>query len=899
MAMATTTSTNHDPVFSWKQVRKLAFLLWTVSLRFSWSHRVLTLFTVAGIALGVGVFFSIQLTNQSVLQAFTHGVNALADDHVLEITRRDGQPLEEAKLPTIQPALWAIGGEAIPVSEAVALLQLKRREKAVNVSPEAKQARLTPTPDVLRLYGTNLLTRQSQEHPWSSQLTNDPFAIFQPNAVYITQSLAQRYGLTLHSAMPLLVNDQLKTVRVVGILSGNTSRVTDQQLVLMDIGPYQQLTHQTGRVDRLHIVSQLPVKALKQPLQTTLPAGWEANPPQRRAERAQQLVMAFQQNLQALGFVALLVGLFLVYNTMTIFVVQRHLLLATLRALGLSKGLTACLILLEAAILGLTGSLVGMGLGWGLSQASLSGVSTTIQMVYAGQAVTHVLLSPLNLLGVLCLGTLLTVLASLPACWQAMAIPPADTLRPARQGVSADQSPWPRRLLGIGLVLCASAIGLASLPPVGVGFPLFGYLATFALFLGLAACVPVIVRYGVRVSAFHLPVMVAAGLGHCQRAWAKTSVAMASLMVGIALMLSMAVLIGSFRQSVVDWVQNTLRADVLIEPRIRSARKGVGIIQPQTVAAIRQLPQVADVDAFAQQEIVIGPRQSVYVATGNLPALYKHGQLDILDGLPHKRAIAGLIQYQAKPTEAVPVLISEPFAVKKQLAVGQSFQLPGMASRFNVVSIYRDFSSEQGYVILPSEVFKQYVRKPGIASLAVYLKPGVQASAFRQAVASQLSASNWAGLQLRTNQELRRDVLVIFDNTFSVTYALFAIALVVSALCVLITLLTLVLESTTELTLLRFLGATRGHITQWVLTQAAILALVGYGLGIVAGMGLAAILVFVINKQSFGWSVTFIPPTAMFLLVTGLSMLGLALLAGYAPARWIQRRLQPDVLRYV
>jgi putative ABC transport system permease protein len=724
--------------------------------------------------------------------------------------------------------------------------------------------------------------------------------------VYVTRTLARRYHLTLNGPVSLLLNDRRHTLTVVGILDDTTDRVTDRQLMLMDIGPYQHLTGQTGLVDRLHVVANAPASRLKQAMQPVLSAlsqPLQANPPQRRAERAQQLVLAFQQNLQALGFVALLVGLFLVYNTMTIFVVQRHMMLATLRALGLSQRLTATLILSEATLLGLAGSVAGLLLGWGLSQASLGGVSTTMQLVYAGQAVNHVALGWGNSLGVIALGSLLTVVASVPACLQAIAIPPADTLRPGRQGISGVNSPWPRRLFWVGLALCASAAGLAMLPPVGVGFPLFGYLATFALFLGLAACLPLVVSHGLtlvlRHLAFQLPVMLAVGLGQCQRAWAKTSVAMASLMVGIALMLSMAVLIGSFRQSVIDWVQDTLRADVLIEPRIRSARKGVGSLSLTTVQAIRQLPQVDDLDPFIQLETPVNTRQSVFVATGNLPLLQRRGHLNVLQGQPHHAAMGQLSQHKPDATaQPVPVMVSEPFAVKSRLCVGQIFRLPAIAQPLQIISIYRDFASEQGYVILPSRVFHQHFKPGYVTSLAVYLKPGVSADAFRQAMARQIKGL-WAGLQVRTNQQLRRDVLVIFDNTFAVTYALFAIALVVSALCVLITLLTLVIEGKTDLTLLRFLGATRGHVTQLVLTQAAVLALVGYGFGVVAGLGLSAILVFVINQQSFGWSVDFIPPSAAFLLLTGLGMLALALLAGYFPARWIQKHLQPDVLRYV
>ncbi|MDP3720296.1 MAG: FtsX-like permease family protein [Acidobacteriota bacterium] len=847
--------------------------------------KVRTATTILGVALGIAVVVAIQLTNDSSVRGFETALETVAGKTAVEIVGTGG--VNEDVLPSLG---WLREyGIVSPVVEGNAALSggdasLRRRDlEAVRVLG-IDILRDMPFRDyqLLDVGEPAGNPKKGLPPPDSTDITAQKFLeiLTDERSVVISEKLARRRGYTIGSEMPMMFGDRVGTYVVRGLLKDEgPARVLDGNFILMDIAAAQVAFDRLGRLDRLDVLlpagADLPASLAA--ISARLPDGLTAQRPSRRGEQVETMLAAFHANLTALSWIALVVGLFLVYNTVTISVVARRQEIGTLRALGLTRRKALLLFLGEAAVLALAGIVIGLGLARLLADVAVGMTAATVSTIYIATASAppdmnwgHVWLAAL-------VGLPLSLLAAAVPALEASRVQPTAAMRGHD---TLDMRLRLRPVMVIApLAVLALAFGLAQLGPVN-GRPIYGYLSSFAIVIGAGLLVPVIMyglaragrgllrrRFGVEGLLAH---------ANLTAAIPRLSISVAALAVSLSMMVAIAIMIGSFRDTVVYWVGQTLQADLFVGPGIRPTVGQEQTLSPDVIDAVQRHPSVAAIDSFRNLDLVYQDRLTV-LGAGTFSVVLEHGALLFKSPANAREAVRQAIGQDA-------VIVSEAFANKFDKQEGDTLSLPtpqGLRD-FSVAAVYYDYSNDRGVVIMDVGTFRRYFGDLAPSGLAAFLEEGADPDVVRQEILASMDEGHRAFVF--TNRTLRNEVLRIFDSTFAITYALELIAIIVAMLGVAGTLLTLVLERRRELSLLRLTGADRKQVRKMVIIEAALIGAVSQGIGLTMGLALSLVLIYVINVQSFGWTIQFHLPTA-FLIQSSIAVVVATAIAGVYPAR--------------
>ncbi|SVC61676.1 uncharacterized protein METZ01_LOCUS314530, partial [marine metagenome] len=327
----------------------------------------------------------------------------------------------------------------------------------------------------------------------------------------------------------------------------------------------------------------------------------------------------------------------------------------------------------------------------------------------------------------------------------------------------------------------------------------------------------------------------------------RNSLAISSLAIAFMMIISMSIMVHSFRQTVIVWIGQTLKADLFV--RVAGGRDidYQFTLPGDRVEGLREIPGVAAVDMFRAQDVTYNEKPAV-LGSGDFEALSRFGNLVIKSGLAAHELSAQMVGQDR-------AIVSESFALKHNLGVGDllSMETPRGSVKFKVMAIYYDYSRERGYIIIDRSMFVKYYGDTDVNSFVIYLSNKQDIENVRQEILTTLGSDY--RLIIRSNPELKKNVLEIFDKTFAITYSLEIIAGGVALLGLFNTLIALILERKREIGILRFIGAFREQVKRMVLIEAGILGFIGSILGVAAGVVVSYILIFVINKQSFGWTI--------------------------------------------
>lgn len=832
-------------------------------------ERLRAALTVAGIALGIAVVVAIRLANQSSVSGFSAALDAMTGAASLEIVGPAGG-LDELRLLDV-PWLERYGPVS-PVIEGDALAR-----------PTSGDA------ETVRVLGVDILRdRPFREYQLlefakgARQPTPQEFLdlLSDPDSVILTEIYARRHALSVGDRIELDIGDARRRFTVRGLLRNEgPARVLDGNFVLMDIAAAQVAFDRLGRLDRVEVrlLDGRSVADAEQQIAARLPAGLTVQRPARRGEQVETMLRAFHFNLSALAWVALLVGLFLVYNTVAVSVIARRDEIGMLRALGTSRRTVLGLFLGEAAVLGGVGSLAGAGLGWALAHVAVRLTATTVNTLYVATAAQVPPLDPLQASAAVSVGLVLSLVAAASPALEASRVTPLAALR----GTDRVEARYRlrKRHLGAGAVLLAAAVALTRLGPVN-GLPVFGFAAAIATVFGIAFLVPpalfVLSRAGGRPLGRLFGIEGALAHANLSGAIPRLSVSVAALAVALSMMVAIAIMIGSFRETVVYWVNQTLQADLYLATARRSSLDTQATISRELERAVESHPAVAAVDRFRSVSLAYQGHLTV-LGSGDFRVLLGHGRLLFKEPRDAHDAVRAAIGRDA-------VVVSEAFANKAGVRAGDTVRLltPHGDVAFAVAAVYYDYTTDRGVIAMDRATFARHYGELRPTSLTVYLKPGSDADRVRDELMRSLSERH--RVFIHTNRSIRAEVLRIFDSTFAITYALEAIAIFVGILGVSGTLLTLILERRRELTTLRMVGADRRQVRKMVVIEAGLIGLVSQALGLVAGLGLALILIYVINVQSFGWTIQFDLPW-LFLLQSSIALFVATALAGLYPAR--------------
>ena len=847
------------------------------------------LLSIVGVALGVLASVAIGTANVEVLRSFEQAVTTIAGSATLEIAAHD-LGLDE----TVITAVRHVPG----VVSAAPLL-----EESVIVASGEQRGEAMP------VYGLDLLaevgTRGFQVQEVDRERSVDD--LLAPDAVYLGRRLAAGWHVAADDPLEVIAGGRVIRLRVAGLIDGREGRSSLwDQVAVMDLAAAQVLFASVGRLDRIELVTESgrSVEEIAGAVRAVLPPHLIVQRPSQRTKQVENMVRSFQLNLTVLSWVGLLVGTFLIYNTMAFAVAQRRREIGIYRALGMTEGLVAGLFLTEGGLLGLIGGLLG-GLGgiW-LAQTLVLLVSRTIEDLYVPVAFgqTSFPLDTVTLAAVakgILFGMGVAMVGSLGPSLEASRTITVRALAPG----DYEQTQQLRTRLFVWMSLAFLLIaGFGSLMKPVAGLPLFGYLATLCLLASLACLSPVCIqllghrkaeREGASFRVTRSLRLIAAD--HAARHPGRNAVTVSALMVGLAIMIGVVVMVRSFRETVEAWVNETVMADLIVAPATWLQGKQIGrasrALPSSLEPVLSSIEGVAAVDTYRDVQVE-AQGQPVALVSRDLRVHAQQSRYLVLEG------DSAAVLTRAAQTGGV--LVSEVLASRLGLRAGGSVTIttPQGPRTVPVEGVFYDYATDGGKMVMERAYYRQLWNDDLVTVMAVYLEPGAPSEQVRQALVHRLADRQERSIppMVIRNKELRQEILDIFDRTFVLTYVLEIIAVLVAVLGIVNTMVTAVLERRRELATLQAIGASTTQVERLVLWEAIYLGIIGAALGLLGGLALAWLLIAVINKQSFGWTIRMTIPVGLLLQAVVLAVAA-AWIAGYFPARWAARQPVGEGLR--
>ena len=806
----------------------MLWLAWHVIAGYARHHRLRTLVQIIAIAVGVALGYAVHLINSSALNEFSSAVRSATgqadasitgstagfDDRLLE--RVIAHPSVELASPrlSITAAVLGTGAETAPLLTIVGLDAFRAAALSSNLLPVPARA-------------------------------DSRFALID-DGIFLSPAAFQKFGLGVGDVLRVQVTDRVVAIKVVGTLPG---AATEQLIGVMDLGFAQ------WRLDRLGTLTRIDLKlapgaspaSIAQSL--ALPPGVALTSSETETMRVSNLSRAYRVNLSVLALVALFTGAFLVLSLQAQATIARRSQLAFLRVSGVTAREVQSLLIGEALLLGAVGSALGLALGAALATLSLQLLGGDLGSGFFSGTQPEVEYSAASLAAFFALG----LAASMAGSW----LPARDAARtsPAlamKAGAEEDaHKPLSRAWPGIGLL--ASAAVLVALPPIN-GIPLFGYAAIAAVLIGSIALQTRIARSVFEPLARYLeqsqgPPALLLAVTRIAQAPSFAAIGMAGIVASFALMIAMATMVASFRESVDEWLTRILPAQLYVRA---APGASTAFFSAADVERIRSHPDVERADFSRAVRLQLDPLRAQVTLTVRPIDVANPGTTLPLIG-------ASAAWKEGMPP---PIWISEPMGDIYGMRVGQIVQVPlaGRAPSFTVVGVWRDYARQFGAIAMRSSDYQALTGDNTTTDAGLWLKPGVTASRVIADLRTQIESP---AVEFAETGEIRQLSLRIFDRSFAVTYVLEIAAIVIGLVGIAATFSSQAIARAREFGMLRHIGLTRRQILQMLAFEGALLTALAIAVGLVTGLVVSIVLIEVINPQSFSWTMDFNAPRGL------------------------------------
>ena len=853
-------------------LRYLRLFHW-FSLRHLQGHMMRTVAVLLGIALGAAVFTSVRLAVHATLDSFGRSMDLIAGDSDLTLVRPGG------RLPdTLVPAL--IEHPAVRTASPVLSTYVRPADREtpfllIGIDPVLDRD--------LRTW-TVQSSGQGADVQWGA-------IIARPGSVVIGARLGEAFGWRSGEQVRLVHSNRTATFSILAMLDRDgLALVEGGRIALCDIATFQEFTGLFGQADRIDLKIEPGMAAdAKASLAALLPAGVVARSPSARSRSGRGMIRAYELSLTFLSFISLFVGMFLVYSLVALNAAARRRELAVMRATGASGRLLFCLFVGEGAFVGLVGWLLALPISTVLVRYLLDAVSRTVSMLFVRVQVDGLSLSPWEVL--LSFGVTLTVavLAALQPAREAMGVPPREAL-----DIDPGTSLRPRlirnmALGGVGLLALVYPVSRLPSPP-SVSLP--GYLAAFLLFVGFALLAPLLLRQFGRLAAPRLlrlggqPAFLAAG--YLKESGVQTAISVGALITAVALFTALVVMIHSFRSTVALWVQQSIAGDIYIRPKLAELNRFRDPLPSRVVAAIQSLPVPVELVPMQRLELDLEGHRHLFEAMDY--EAYARRSRFIWMGGDAGRIEADLIAGKG-------AVVSEVFANSTGLNAGDRYrvQVGEQVLDVPILGVFRDYRTRGGAVYYSLTHYRQRFGDDAWSGVQInFSQRGAELREAMERVRSSLLTCCGETIEMIDGRHLRRAVLRIFDETFAITTVLLLIALVVAALGIATTLAVLVLQRRVQINTIRALGGSAAQLRRMIIWEASLIVLAGQAAGLICGFILSTLLIFVVNRQSFGW--TFLYRVDWSSLLTALPLISAAALLAALPAVRLALSTSPATL---
>jgi putative ABC transport system permease protein len=815
-------------------------------LRYAMRHKILAVINVLSVALGISVFLAIRIVNESATKSFEAGVDIVAGRANLEARGA----IDDTLLPELSkvPGVTAI----TPLVEGFVTL-----------------------PDYpgqyLHLLGVDPLTNRqfkTFDIGGSDGLEMDRW-FRDPTCVAVTNQFAAEHQLKIGDPIRAKIGERETILHVGFILNVEAG---SSRYAAMDIGWAQELLGMSGKLTSVLFRIKDPQKPeiVLDQLSKSMPPNVMVQQPDQRSGQISKMLAGFQLNLTALSLISLLVGVFLIYNTITASVVRRRGEIGILRAIGASRQRVRWLFLSEALLYGLIGTVAGSAAGILLANMLVQAVSKTISNLYVLVSIDRFYLPIWQIPFVFLIGMGSVVLGAWIPANAGACLQPIEALSLGRL-IERSRRPSPIWILysGVGLVL-AALFALIALNANRFG----GFVSAFFTLAGFCLLSPH-VTYGCGScigAVSHRFVLLYLASRNLVRSLYRHAMTVAALAAALAMLVGISIMIFSFRQCVDRWVNQRLVADLFISP---AANEVVGLqyyVAPEFVQFLKSRPEVEAIDTYLSESVIANGEQvamGVVIGSGrNVPEFV---------GGNDKEKYRRFLKHRE-------VIVSEPLSRRLHVHDGDIVKIrtPDGDQLFRIAGTFYDYTKDAGIMLMQRENFERYWREAGINSVALYLRPGSDIKRVSEAIQREYPKAN--DYAINSNRDLRALVIEVFNQTFAVTNVLRIIALFVAVIGIVLNMIVLVKEREREIGTLRTIGVAPRQLSRMIILEALLIAVAALIIGVSAGCALSIVLTEVINRAFFGWTIPLRIPWDQLLSIP-LWLLPVTGLAALFPAR--------------
>lgn len=818
--------------------------------RLAWRQQMMLMLILA---LGSGVYLAMRLANRAALsgfEQFTSGITRQAD---FTITGTTGS-LGENWLREMRDTLAERPVHLLPVIEET-------------VMPfEEGQTVEIGSGVTWKLVGTDFVSLLNLRGEAPAGFSGDAKAA---EGVFVNAKLRKAVG----DEIRVVMHEQVISLKVSGVVTEQPGVPTlPETMLLMDLPAAQKIMQREGKVDRVEVVvtrgEAFPDlrEQTNDVLSKLAHQRWQVSGAEDRRALAGTMTEAFRLNLTILSLLALFVGGYLIFQALDGVVIRRREEIGVLKSLGVTDAVIQWAFLIEALLLGVVGGGLGLLVGWLGAQAAVGGVSKTVNALYGASSVQSADLH----LGEVLLSMSIAIVTSLIAAWwparEAARTQPVHML--GRKAAVFSGGGW-WRAEWLGCALMAVAIGFAQLGAWslsgGTRVPLAAYVAALCWLMGsslAAARLMGLMRPMFESVTLHL------GLSHLRKPTVRHRFAVAALASAVAMTAGMAIMVSSFDGTMRGWIERSMKADLYVSSAGAQSASSTHQISVTTIERLRAMPEVTEVAALRARGITLRGAPTMVLGVDGPFTRRQDAYAWVVE--------PGVVKWWSDGG----AIINESFAERFEVKVGNELELPG-GHRVRIRGIQADYGNERGAVTISEETFREWFEGEMAWRVALMLKPGSDA----EAVAKSIAKAH-PGLSVFTNAHLRHEALRIFRQTFSVTYALEVIGVFVAVAGLGLALASLLLERRADLSTLRSLGMTGHQIAVVSAWEGAGVAMAGAMMGLMSGGCLGWLLIYRVNKQCFGWTLSFAMPwgqmIALLIAVVGVGALVSAMVGKWA-----------------
>jgi putative ABC transport system permease protein len=851
-------------------------LFYRFSIRHMAKFPIRALIVFLGISLGAAVFTSVRLSVHASVSSFNQSMEMITGVADRVVTRPGGRVPETLVGPLLK----------LPFVKSVSPLLFTYVQPAIAGKSPFLLIGFDPILDRPFRNWQLQHSSNSDQGVWLDLIRIS-------NSIFVGQPLLDDLGIKPQDRLTLEhVGQSAGFIALESLSSEGLALVEGGRIAITDIATFQEFTHVWGEVDRIDLLFDSPVseKQIDQ-IHQILPEGITLGMPNEDQLSGQQMISAYQLNLSVLSFVSLFVGMFLVYSLVALNAASRRKELAILRSTGAPAKLIFFIFIAEGTFFGLVGWLMAIPISSVFSKYLLYGVSETISTLFVRVSVDNLTLSAWEIFVSLAMTMFISVLAAFQPAREAMKVSPKEAMDIGQSSRTYRKSS--RYLAILGLLFVLMVWPLSCVPPPE-NFPFPGYLATFVLFLGFSMLSPWSLEMVGKIAGPALlnlgkePAWLAGR--YVQSSGMRTAISVGALITAVALFSALVIMVHSFRRTVELWANQTVAGDIFIRSKMADINRYKDPVPQNVMDFFHNLDEPVDIDIYRRLFLNYGKnlyqfealKWDVYLQYGSF--FWTEG--DMKTGLQRLKNGEG-------------VLVSEVFANRTGLGAGNLFQtsIRGAWFELPIIGVVRDYRTQGGVVYYSLKHYQDKTKDSNWGGVRVFFKnrqkePDEAILQMRNRIIECCGDS----VNVTLGIQLRKAILKIFDETFAITTILLLIALVVAALGITSTLTVLVLERSRELNTIFAVGGSYGQIRAMIFWEAFLMVLTGEFLGILCGVALSYLLVFVINKQSFGW--TFLYSMDLKTLAVSYPLIILTALAAAIPAiRMVFKQPPANLLR--